>query len=210
MNRLINALKQHAGAMDAMSGQGGWAILTSYNPATHEGKVQFQPTDGPGDTDTESGWLPIKTQSAGPGWGLVTPLSPGMQVYVAPDLADPDSYVILGAAFNVQDQPPTAPSTTGGDASPAQSGELLAKSKAGAVVRLTAAGRMLLQDAHGAAVEFQNNGTILMTGTLHVTGPVIGGYGTGAQIGLMTHTHNQPDDSHGDIEETTDAPNAGS
>lgn len=42
-----------------------------------------------------------------------------------------------------------------------------------------------------------------MTGELRVTGPVFAGYGTGDQVGLQTHVHAQPNDSHGDAESPT-------
>jgi len=45
---------------------------------------------------------------------------------------------------------------------------------------------------------------------LHVTGAVIAGFGGADQVGLQTHTHPQPPDSHSDTEFPTYAPTAGS
>jgi len=49
----------------------------------------------------------------------------------------------------------------------------------------------------------------LYTGNIHTAGAMIAGYGTGGQVGLQTHTHTQPDDSHGDVEGPTAAPTGG-
>lgn len=46
-------------------------------------------------------------------------------------------------------------------------------------------------------------------GDLKIAGNVISGFGTGDQVGLQTHTHTQPNDSHGDAEQPTSAPSAG-
>jgi hypothetical protein len=50
---------------------------------------------------------------------------------------------------------------------------------------------------------------VTLSGDLHVSGAVIGGYGGGDQVGLQTHTHTQPNDTHGDGELPTRAPTAG-
>lgn len=46
-------------------------------------------------------------------------------------------------------------------------------------------------------------------GDLKTAGGVIAGFGTGDQVGLQTHHHTQPNDSHGDTEGPTAAPTAG-
>ncbi|MGA2550888.1 MAG: hypothetical protein ABSF50_12115 [Burkholderiaceae bacterium] len=49
----------------------------------------------------------------------------------------------------------------------------------------------------------------MTTPLLTVTGGVIADFGTSDSVTLQRHTHNQGADSHGDSEEMTDAPNAG-
>lgn len=49
----------------------------------------------------------------------------------------------------------------------------------------------------------------IYAGDIKTAGNVIGGFGTGDQVGLTTHTHTQPNDSHGDTEQPTSAPTAG-
>jgi hypothetical protein len=47
------------------------------------------------------------------------------------------------------------------------------------------------------------------TNAIKTAGDIIGGFGTGDQVGLKTHTHTQPNDSHGDAEPPTSAPTGG-
>ena len=51
--------------------------------------------------------------------------------------------------------------------------------------------------------------TMVLEGDLHATGAVIAGWGGADQVGLQTHVHAQPDDSHGDVEAPTNVPTAG-
>ena len=53
-------------------------------------------------------------------------------------------------------------------------------------------------------------GFIDMKGALRVTGGITAGFGGSDQVGLQTHVHAQPNDSHGDTEQPTNAPTAGS
>jgi len=46
-------------------------------------------------------------------------------------------------------------------------------------------------------------------GALETSGAVIAGFGGADQVGLQTHTHTQSNDSHGDTEQPTAAPTAG-
>lgn len=59
------------------------------------------------------------------------------------------------------------------------------------------------------AITLAAGGTLTLTGDLHVTGEIIQGYGGAGQVGLGTHEHPQGADSHGDTEQNTGAPIAG-
>lgn len=62
----------------------------------------------------------------------------------------------------------------------------------------------------GVEIDLHGNGNVtIKNGDLHVTGAVIAGYGGGDQVGLQTHRHTQPNDSHGDGEQPTNPPTAG-
>lgn len=54
------------------------------------------------------------------------------------------------------------------------------------------------------------DGVSVYAGDIHTSGAVIAGFGGGDQVGLQTHSHSQPQDSHGDIEHNTNPPTAGS
>ena len=59
----------------------------------------------------------------------------------------------------------------------------------------------------GGNIESQTGG--VYAGDIKTVGNMIAGQGTGDQVGLKTHTHTQPNDSHGDTEAPTSAPTAG-
>ncbi|MGH7113985.1 MAG: phage baseplate assembly protein domain-containing protein [Stellaceae bacterium] len=59
------------------------------------------------------------------------------------------------------------------------------------------------------AITLAAGGVLTVTGDLHVTGEIIRGYGGGGQVVLGTHEHPQGTDSHGDTEQNTGAPIAG-
>jgi hypothetical protein len=66
-------------------------------------------------------------------------------------------------------------------------------------ITITVGGKTWTWTADGLSVD----------GYVQAANAVIAGYGGSDQVGLQTHTHNQPVDSHGDTEQPTDAPNAG-
>ena len=66
-----------------------------------------------------------------------------------------------------------------------------------------------LTNSHSKTVTVVGTTTITFDGDLHVKGAIIAGFGTGDQVGLQTHRHTQPVDSHGDTEAETDPPVAG-
>lgn len=47
---------------------------------------------------------------------------------------------------------------------------------------------------------------VTITGDLHVQGEIIRGFGTGDQVTLGKHLHDQPNDSHGDAQPPTSTP----
>lgn len=73
------------------------------------------------------------------------------------------------------------------------------KDKSGNVIDMTA----------GGITVTPASGPVKVVGDLQVTGSLIGGFGTGDAVGLQTHTHTQPVDSHGDTEAPTNPPTPG-
>lgn len=99
--------------------------------------------------DVLSGWLPVLTQWVGAGWGMAAPLAAGDQVFVLAQEGDAEHGVIVGAAFSAARLPPGA-----------------------------AAGELVLRHASGASLRLANDGTVRMTGDLHVDGEVFDRHGS--------------------------------
>lgn len=83
-------------------------------------------------------------------------------------------------------------------------------------VKTTPAG-LTIKDSNGNVSDYSSagithtpvgGGMFKVVGNMQVTGTLLGDT-DGGGVGLTTHTHNQPNDSHGDTEEPTDAPNIG-
>lgn len=74
---------------------------------------------------------------------------------------------------------------------------------------VTVAGSLIVQNNLELGGSFQGATGGLYAGDLKTSGNIIAGFGTGDQVGLQTHTHHQPNDSHGDTEAATNAPTAG-
>ena len=70
----------------------------------------------------------------------------------------------------------------------------------------TVAGSLVVQNDLQLGGGFLAVGGGTYTGALQVTGEVVAKFGTANSVGLTTHTHSQPADSHGDIEAQTLAP----
>ena len=77
MERLLNIIKQQAGALDQGGSQPRLATIASVNPATATAKVSLQPEG------VLSGWLPVLSPWIGNGWGICSLPSPGDQVLMA-------------------------------------------------------------------------------------------------------------------------------
>ena len=103
MERLLNIIKQHAGALDQGSSQPRFATVTSVNAPAATARVTLQPEG------VLSGWLPILSPWIGAGWGLWSPPSPGDQVLVLAQEGNAEHGVIIGRAFSSTQTPPATP-----------------------------------------------------------------------------------------------------
>ena len=125
---------------------------------------------------TVTGWLPILSPWTGPGWGIVCPLAAGDQVFVLSQEGDAEHGVIVGCAYSNRTAPPKA-----------TDGECWIVHKSGATLKLKA------------------DGTVSISGDLHVDGDVFDQHGSLAHLrGVYNaHRHNtasggstsQPDSS---------------
>jgi phage gp45-like len=109
-----------------------------------------------------SGWLPILSQWVGSGWGMMCPPNPGDQVLLVPQEGDVEQGVIVGRSFSNQQMPPVVP-----------------------------AGELWLVHQSGSFLKLCNDGTIQMSGDLHVQGDVYDQHGalSGLRGHYNSHTH---------------------
>jgi phage baseplate assembly protein gpV len=123
-----------------------------------------------------SGWLPLLSPWVGAGWGMSCPPAPGDQVLVLAQEGDAEHGVVVGRAFSNVASAPQAP-----------------------------AGELWLVHRSGSFLKLQNDGTVQISGDLHVAGDVYDRHGSLA--GLRGH-YNQHihTDSRGGATSTTSAP----
>ena len=144
MERFLNALKAHAGALDQSIGQPRFGIVTSIDPASATARVQLQPEA------ILTGWLPVLSAWVGAGWGMVCPPSPGDQVLVLPQEGDAEHGIIVGRSFSDAQRPPAAPA-----------GELWLVHKRGSFLKLTNDGTIQVQgDLHVNGDVYDRRGSL--------------------------------------------------
>jgi phage gp45-like len=107
-----------------------------------------------------SGWLPVLSQWVGSGWGMVSPLAPGDQVILVPQQGDAEQGVIIGRSFSDKQMPPVVPG-----------GEFWLIHKSGSFLKLC------------------NDGTIRISGDLHVLGDVYDSHGSIAGLRAVYNSH---------------------
>ena len=112
-----------------------------------------------------SGWLPVLSPWVGDGWGMICPPSTGDQVLFVPQEGDIEQGVIIGRSFSNKQRPPAAPD-----------GEFWLVHKTGSFLKLC------------------NDGTIQISGDLHVRGDVYDRHGSIADLRAHynSHTHQVP------------------
>jgi phage baseplate assembly protein gpV len=107
-----------------------------------------------------SGWLPILSSWVGSGWGMVCLPSPDDQVVIAPQEGDMEQGIILGHIFSKAQVPPNAP-----------------------------VGELWLIHKSGSSLKLQNDGTVQITGDLHVNGDVYDKTGSLARLRNHYNAH---------------------
>jgi uncharacterized protein involved in type VI secretion and phage assembly len=144
MERFLNIIKQHAGAMDQGGGQPRFGTVTSVNPAAATARVKLQPEG------VLSGWLPVLSPWVGAGWGMCCPPTPGDQVLVLAQEGDAEHGIIIGLAFSSTQTPPAAPV-----------GELWLVHKSGSFIKLLNDGTIQMHDdLHVAGDVYDTQGSL--------------------------------------------------
>jgi uncharacterized protein involved in type VI secretion and phage assembly len=142
--------------------------VTSTNAQTATAKVLLQPEG------VLTGWLPVLTQWAGPGWGMTCPPSPGDQVLIIPQEGDPQHGLIVGRLYSNSVRPPEA-----------EPGEITFRHQSGCSLRLL------------------NSGILFVEGDLHVAGDVYDSHGPLSKLrndyNVHTHYTNSGQDTSGPL-----------
>lgn len=188
------------------------ACTNTGDPTAAIGTVDVQPLvsiiDGAGNTtphDVIFG-LPYLRLSGGNGAVVLDPVAGdiGLAVFADRDVSNVKDAMDVAApgSYRVHDM-----------ADGFYVGSFLAQDPPQQFVALNGSG-ITLSDAFGNVVAMGQNGiaitgNVTVTGNLSASGTVIAGEGSGNQVGLQTHTHQQPPDSHGDAEQPTQPPTSG-
>jgi hypothetical protein len=162
MDRLLNAIKQHAGALDQGGAQPRFGTVTSVNTAAATARVTLQPEG------VLSGWLPVLSPWVGAGWGMCCPPSPGDQVLVLAQEGNAEHGLIVGRAFSNTQQPPNTP-----------------------------VGELWFVHQSGSFIKLQSDGTVQVSGDLHVNGDVYDKVGSLARLRDHFDAHTHSDSRNG-------------
>lgn len=171
MDRLINALKAHAGGLDLGRGQPRFGTVSSFDPNSYAVRVLLQPEG------VLSGWLPVLSPWIGAGWGIACPPSVGGQVMVLSQEGHAEHGVVIGGAFSEQMRPPAIE----GAAIP--SGEAVLFHASGAYIRLGNDGSLIISAA--------NDGHVTVAGDLIVTGNISDQNGEHRTLADLRRAHDE-------------------
>jgi phage baseplate assembly protein V len=127
MKKLLNQMRLHARMESADRAQPKTGLVTGYDATNYSVKVTLQPEG------IETGWIPLLSPWVGNGWGLFCPPTVDDMVEVQFEQGGAEAAFACLRFYNDEDRPLTVPS-----------GEFWLVHKAGAFVKLTNDGRLLL------------------------------------------------------------------
>ena len=142
MDNFFDLLAVKSGVTRESFAQPRIGTVTSSNSQTATARVLLQPEG------VLTGWLPVLTQWAGPGWGMACPPSPGDQVLIIPQEGDAQHGLIVGRLYSNSVRPPQV-----------EPGEIAFSHQSGCSIRLL------------------NSGAVFIEGDLHVSGDVHDAHG---------------------------------
>jgi uncharacterized protein involved in type VI secretion and phage assembly len=183
MHAILNIMRREAERTTSQWARKRIGIVDAYDPSHYAVKVRIQPEN------TLTGWVPVMSPWVGNGWGLFAGPSPGDVVEVDFQEGGKEAGFAGLRFFSTVTKPLPVPS-----------GEYWLVHQSGAYVKLTNDGKLNLQDASGASLVLDNNGTatltanLLVNGTITATGDISdqnGAKGTVQNIRSVydTHTH---------------------
>lgn len=213
-NALANAMRTQSGLQDGGRSQAKIGVVSSYNPATHQVKVFYEPEH------IESGWMPVGTIGIGNGWGLAVGPAIGDQMLVLFDGGEFDSGVIVARLFSVTQQAIPVPTgeiwmvhkttsslkfLTNGDVNVTTAGNLNATVAGNLTANIAGSGSY-------SATSHAFTGPVTMSSTLKVAGDITDNSGTNSRTvaGMRqvynTHTHSIPNVQGGTSTATSNVP----
>lgn len=162
---LVALIKRIVAAQVMQLGQPRVGIVTSVNPNNYTARVNIMPDGKP------SGWLPIKSEWIGNGWGLVCPPSPGDQVALIPHDGDSNNLIITGRIYSQGQQPPVG-----------VPGEFWLVHVSGSSIKLITSGAVQIVAPQGLAI----TGNMTVTGSITADGDVVA---NGKSLDEHTHLY---------------------
>ncbi len=148
MQRLLNAMKQQA-ELAQRGSHARLGVVRGYDPNTYRAKVMIQPEN------QVTGWMPVATEWVGNGWGLFAPPAEGDAVLVEFFHGDFESGIITRRFYHNDARPSaTVPPATQAATVPI--------------------GEFWLVHQSGSALQFHNDGSVVLTSNAALTATVGG------------------------------------
>ena len=174
-NNLIELVKHLGEAQMSRQMTSCEGLITSVDQTTYMAKVMLMPWE------IETGWLPIGTIAAGPGWGFFHLPPDNTEVTVDFIGGDPDNGRIRCCYSNDIDAPPTD----------LEQNEYLLIHESGSKLYFDADGNVTLVAAGTLTVQSEGDLTVQGSGDVTVTGAsvTLGDETTIDGVAFLTHTH---------------------
>lgn len=147
MSDLANLIRREVERAISVRFTKRYGIVTSYDPDRHLAKATLQPEG------QELGWLTIRANHVGNGWGMVVGLTAGDQVTLEPQSADLNTFEITGVVHSDNDAPPRA-----------ESGEIVIRHQSGASVTFAKDKSVTIADGGGGSIRFDGAGSVTING----------------------------------------------
>ncbi|EPS1221704.1 hypothetical protein ACVBR5_000935 [Burkholderia cenocepacia] len=163
LKALASAVRGQAAMERGSTAHSRYALVKSVDPNTYSVKVQLQP-DG-----AMTGWIPVKSQWVGSGWGIASLPTIEQLVVVDPIDGFNDAWIVSGYLYNDSERPPAS-----------AVGELRMVHQSGSYLRLTNDGKVGINgqaevDVSAPTINIQAVGNVAVNagGTASVTAPAI-------------------------------------
>ena len=128
-------------------------VVDGYDPKTHAVKLRLMPDSVDSNNPVITGWIPLKTEQTGNGFGWHMPPNIGDHGWAEFHDDDREAGQFVSAAFNDKFQPVET-----------KAGEWFYKNKWGALINFKEDGSVTITDKSGSTVTLDGTGTITIQG----------------------------------------------